>query len=104
MRQRLIKLLNDEINKPTQYTLQSIADHLIANGVIVPPFNIGDDLYYILDGEVLTDEKGVKGIAYYGGENFEIIGDFKKSEVPNTPWNYLSREEAEKTLKGGVEE
>lgn len=55
MRKRLIELILNaprkgvvygdiKLDKPVQ-TAQSIADHLLANGVIVPPCNVGDTVY-----------------------------------------------------------
>ena len=43
-RDRLIELL-DIIIQPGQKTLGEIADHLLANGVIVPPCKVGDTVY-----------------------------------------------------------
>lgn len=37
-RERLVGLLNNEINKPTQFTLESIADYLLANNVMALPY------------------------------------------------------------------
>jgi hypothetical protein len=61
MRDRLIKLLNKKydhfcdqcgINKDSHYT-ESLADYLLANGVIVPPCKVGDTVYEIVHGEIL---------------------------------------------------
>lgn len=46
MRDRLIELL-DIIIQPGEKTMGDIADHLLTNGVIVPPCKVGDKLYYI---------------------------------------------------------
>ena len=53
MRDRLIKLLNGKydhfcdqcgVNKDSRYT-DDLADHLLDNGVIVPPCKVGDTVY-----------------------------------------------------------
>ena len=46
MRDRLIELLNIII-QPGEKTLGDIADYFLANGVIVPPCKVGDDVYLI---------------------------------------------------------
>lgn len=46
MRDRLIELL-DIIIQPGEKTLGDIADHFIANGVILPPCKVGDKVYII---------------------------------------------------------
>ena len=57
MRDRLIELLMNSPKLPitvggrtngkTYQTAGNIADHLLANGVIVPPCRVGDTVYYI---------------------------------------------------------
>lgn len=55
MRDRLIELISDMENKllrsypytTDEYRIASIADHLIANGAIIPPCKVGDTLYDI---------------------------------------------------------
>ena len=48
-RERLIELLNNVGSKvtdvPTDGFIKHLADHLLANGVIVPPCKVGDVLY-----------------------------------------------------------
>ena len=44
-RDRLIELLTKEVARPKAYAL---ADHLLANGVIVPPCKVGQTVYYIV--------------------------------------------------------
>ena len=46
MRDRLVELL-EQAHKDGCFADISVADHLIANGVIVPPCNIGDVVYSI---------------------------------------------------------
>ena len=44
MRDRLIKLIKDIVHP---YFAETLADHLLANGVIVPPCKVGDTVYYL---------------------------------------------------------
>lgn len=101
-RDRLIELL-DIIIQPGQKTLGDIADHLIANGVIVPPCNVGDKVYfdtYLHGDSVGVQSHKVKNVKYVittepskGG-----IG----AEIPDYAFGktvFLTREEAEKALK-----
>lgn len=49
-RERLIELLNDK-TRPWNYLLcpeniRSLADYLLENGVILPPCNVGDTVYF----------------------------------------------------------
>ena len=83
--------------------IEHIADHLLANGVIVPPCKVGDVVFEIVDmknshkafdnfvwSDTIT-KIGVttKGILHEKGIDF---ADFGKTV-------FLSREEAEKALK-----
>lgn len=74
-----------------------IADHLLANGIIVPPCKVGDTVYYIHEGGYRVYEGKVTnfiyvantksfGIHYDGG--YGIFGRYV----------FLKREEAEKAL------
>lgn len=50
MRDRFVELMNDfyySIESLTREQIRQIADHLIENGVIVPPCEVGDTVYYI---------------------------------------------------------
>lgn len=67
MRDRLIELLNKKydhfcdqcgVNKDSHYT-ENLADHLLDNGVIVPPCKVGDTVYQICFGK-LTGQKIIK--------------------------------------------
>ena len=45
-RERLIELLKDGGVRDFPY-VNALADHLLANGVIVPPCKVGDTVYYL---------------------------------------------------------
>ena len=87
-----------------------IAEYLLANGVIVPPCKVGDTVYQVTRnfisefrvrfieistcGNLFLHTNLINGIVYTG----EI---FSKSEIGKTI--FLTKEEAEKALKGGAE-
>lgn len=96
-RERLVRRLN---NWGT-LEAESLADYLLANGVIVLPCKVGDTVYYITGighnlvkpakvKEIIIDENGIKDLYVQGdGYNFENSFDIF----------FLSREEAEEKLK-----
>lgn len=79
--------------------IESIADHLIANGVIVPPCKVGDIVYSI-------NRKALEG--HFEDNRYIVDGwsEYKVCEIPFslTLWEcgwkgiFLTREEAEKAL------
>ena len=124
MRDRLIELLEKgqpPFNPLNDVCIGKLADYLLANGVIVPPCKVGDVVYYInarfekqgrkkvrvefvekgmVDNMTIGD-KGVPQIEICNDENewtmFDSADDFSKTV-------FLTREEAEQALKGGVQE
>lgn len=104
-RERLIELLEDTLHEwesdVSVQTLTEIAEHLIENGVIVPPCKVGDTVYYITGighnlvkpakiKEIIIGEDGIKDLYVAGdGHNFENSFDIF----------FPTREEAEKALK-----
>ena len=104
-------MMNGRAQGRTYQTARNIADHLLANGVIVPPCKVGDTVYYlttvdtakelnvseIFDGVVQAigfDGKDIwisvrytNGLFYYHSAK-----DFSKTV-------FLTREEAEKALE-----
>ena len=111
MRERLIELLKEaddatevhDCDYPTyEKTMQafytSIADHLLANGVIVPPCAVGDTVYgVVLLPMMFGDMKEEYAIleTKFSLNNLKDFGE----------WAFLTREEAEAKLeeKGGIE-
>lgn len=125
MRDRLIELLK-QVNfdfgeecvaccedgyKCTPMLEDFFADHLLANGVIVPPCKIGDKLYdateffsdtyapeiYELQDNVMTIEKGRNGEYLFTYDGMYVYPE----EIGKTV--FLTREEAEAKLKGEQE-
>lgn len=118
MRDRLIELLTECCGKNLNIThllgfeQLIIADHLLDNGVIVPPCKVGDIVYkvydiesvhrQILELEVLMIEVGIQRKVCLKTTkkhryNFDkaTFEDFGKTV-------FTSREDAEKALRGGV--
>ena len=105
VRDRLIEILQDTLHEwecdVSIKTLTEIAEHLIENGVICLPCNVGDKVWYItgignnlikpaIVKEIIIDGKGIKDLYVCGdGYNFENPFDIF----------YLTREEAEKALE-----
>lgn len=46
-KERLVQLIIDSVNGCARNWAEVIADHLLANGVIVPPCKVGDDVWVI---------------------------------------------------------
>ena len=125
MRDKLIRLLSDANeeckhskscencsghNKGSMCMDYHDADYLLANGVIVPPVKIGQELWDIHRNKPRRWEAIYLG---YNGKEWHIhvywwrdIHNFKTLSVAypfiDGKW-YLSKEEAESTLKGGSE-
>ena len=101
-RDRLIELLNIII-QPGQKTLGDIADYLIANGVILPPFEIGTKVYVITsqtsNGKNLYIFEDIISHYHIGG-NCIVMGF--DNHLGEYSWNwdkvFLTKEEAEKAL------
>ena len=107
MRERLIDLIYESLHDTcrecsAQNCTDELADHLLANGVIVPPCKVGDTLYYIPFGSTVTKweirsiEIMQDDIVFHCGRTF-----FLKYDIGKTV--FLTKEEAEKALKGGAE-
>jgi hypothetical protein len=52
MRDRLIELIQNAVNGCARHWAEIIADHLLSNGVIVPPCKVGDTVYVISETRV----------------------------------------------------
>lgn len=124
MRDRLIGLLDkvqecgmdrpkDEERYPTLYpSNEQVADHLLANGVIVPPCKVGDMVYIVVNPySFLPLKKAMEGevvsIYLHGhGLFLRVLFDTKKINGCadyNLNWRlgkdlFLTRAEAEKAL------
>ena len=103
MKDRLLDMLYDVQDA----RIDTIADHLLENGVIVPPCKVGQILYVIEAG--LINEAKVKEYKYCSNSNngvhWHIVFEelFAMSEAHIGKSVFYTREEAEQTLKGGAE-
>lgn len=103
MRDRLIELLQKVRfdNSEKEATIEEqIADHLINNGVIIPPCKVGDRVYEIVcddpffeDSILRVVESTVCEFVIYTTEEMHNMKSVGKTY-------FLSREEAEKKLEG----
>ena len=115
MRDRLIELIGEAkaieaSGIDCKVTYEYIADHLLANGVIVPPCKVGDTVFVPTGDEEQSwiDEYKVKYF-YCSSKDINRIyiecgtmgKNFKPKYIGKTV--FFTREEAEKTLKGEIE-
>ena len=123
MRDRLIELINEAEYESLKYEMANkiypfddyksrsefVADHLLANGVIVPPCKVGDSCYPLWHfGNKPIVERKISRITY-SARNI-IIGYYENDGQYRPPLRtrvlgediFLTKEEAEKALKKGV--
>lgn len=112
MRERLIELIRSSVDGCAKHWAEVIADHLIANGVIVPPCKVGDTVWYELYGQI---ESAVvySCVGNLTGGGLKITdANAKSADGVEVDFNgkclgknvFLTREEAEQALKGGEQE
>lgn len=121
-RERLVELLKDNQGDSTYYmtdeAVQSVSDVLLENGVVVLPCKVGDTVYIVhntaesieLDCletciyETVIDSIHISGIVEYHMFYKKIIHPdcdfFSDKDIGKTV--FLTKEEAEKALKGGI--
>ncbi len=102
MKDRLIDLLIKWGNEGNDGVMaESVADHLLKNGVIVPPCNIGDVVYRIVDDiEPHITKDYVARIVNYGTEWAVVL--ISDRYIPFSDFGktvFLTKEEAEQALK-----
>ena len=98
-REKLIEILQ---NAPRRYmSCDEYADYLLANGVIVPPCKVGDDIWWVDEekDDIACEKGGIKAVVY-NGKTFEVLTEAGVEQI-GTKYCNLSREEAEAVLKGG---
>jgi hypothetical protein len=103
MRDRLIELLDEcrGIEGVGMELIEKKADHLLANGVIVPPCKVGDTVYRVAKHrgvwEVLPRE--VVSITHRLDHLYRLVWEiFSTAEDRLGKTVFLTREEAEKAL------
>ena len=104
-RERLVELIVDAVGGNAKHRLwgEVIADHLLANGVIVPPCKVGDTVYLPIKtdwGTVENYEIVEVGRDRYG-KYFRVYDEEQEKtyleEIGKTV--FLTKEEAEEKLK-----
>ena len=119
MRDRLIELIQKSVGGCARNWAEIIADHLLANGVIVPPCKVGDLVYMPWEwngrkGVACLKVTSLSNILDFGwscGTDFNTDDDGYAEKYNCGRFNvddfgkivFLSREEAEKALKEGAE-
>lgn len=118
MRERVIKLIQSSVDGCARHWAEVIADHLLANGVIVPPCRVGDTVYSYLhrwreeDGifpyqitniTITQNKKGewtkkYRAMRLIEGKTIDWQLNFSFDEIGKTV--FFTREDAEKALKG----
>lgn len=114
MKETLIELIQNAVGGCARNWAEVIADHLIANGVIVPPVKVGQTVYKISRNKVKGCEVVFVGLSadekcsYFNFVENYADGTFYKAH--SMGFNaigkivFLTREAAEAALqKGGVE-
>ena len=118
MRDRLIELIQasgcvqtwdyhtDDFKKPNP--IYELADHLLANGVIVPPVKVGQTVWF---NTFKQNASVCVGVQPHKVDRIEVTlicdsDDRVETRIPD--WRigktvFLSREDAERALKGGAE-
>lgn len=113
MRDRLIGLIMNAPKLPitiggraqgkTYQTAGNIADHLLANGVIVPPVRVGGNMYTLNRGRVKEWKVCFCGLNSQGELKFHLADEGFKTLIE--VWDFgigktvfLTREEAEQAL------
>ena len=107
-RDRLIKLLSIAVGdcNLTDPEIKIVANYLIANGIIVPPCEVGDTVYALYNGKVLKanifsmkiETEDDKYVYMLKLKIFDHFFQFKTFLLGKTV--FLTREEAEKALEG----
>lgn len=113
MKDRLIKLLESAEsavywNSEDKSFIEKIADHLLANGVIVPPVKVGQTVYRIVGEKVF--ESTITAIVSYGDgfrfniDRYHLFNEKQISYGNNDGRNiydmlFLTREEADRARK-----
>jgi hypothetical protein len=113
-RERLIELLNGVLSTEDDTPTETVADYLLANGVIVPPCKVGDWIWYIRNDKVnkAKIEESVYSASKHGyfsdDWRFHAYNFSKKEEI--TFWKdnigktvFLTKSQAEEALKNEQE-
>lgn len=116
MRDSLIEKVNRILKANFEYVPLSaainVADDLLENGVIAPPCNVGDEVYFVYSIDENCEDYIDKGKVYAISQNENTLWfsvrylsglryDHPSRDFGKTV--FLTKQGAEKALKGGVE-
>ena len=96
-RERLIELLRKSGASFENALPEEIADHLLANGVIVPPFKFGSTIWIIRNREIYPHKIDHLVISEFGMYSTGISLKWCVGKLGKTV--FLTKEEAEEKLK-----
>lgn len=82
---------------------ERIADHLLANGVIVPPCKIGDDIWWLSSENTVECQKNGISLVAWNGKQWLVGDDDGNVDPIGSEWCFLTKEDAEKALKERVQ-
>lgn len=103
-KERLVELIGNApigvngitlLDKHEPKVIEEVADYLLANGVIVPPCEVGSKVYWQNMGGKITEATVIKLLQARVDNGFEY--DIPFEEIGKTI--FLTREEAEKALE-----
>lgn len=109
MRDRLIEIIrkshcvdvwdywNDELKQPNP--IETLADHLIKNGVVVPPCKLGDKIYQT-DG-IRIYESTISEITFTAQKMICVTENIAFDETAIGKSIFLDKKEVQAKLKGG---
>lgn len=106
MRKKLIELLKadlgDEYNPMRNFKksiVEKVADNMLANGVVVLPYKIGDSAYFINLYNLFIRPCEIVGL-YFNGEDFTVCVKSNNCYFDlNSDDIYFTKEEAEAALE-----
>lgn len=108
MRDTLIELIDDFIHNVdlkhwySEELDEKLADHLLANGVIVPPCKVGDTLWFIKWYDEGNLHKPIsRKVIYFSFKDNDVVVHFKDGACDSHcigECAFLTKEEAEKAL------
>lgn len=107
MRDRLVELIQNSVNGCAKHWAEVIADHLLANGVIVPPCKVGQIVYVVRsqtsNGKNLyLRQERIDHYRIFNDRSFMCF-ESNRISVSSDAWSttvFPTKEEAEKALKG----
>ena len=105
-RERLVELIQASVNGCARNWAEVIADHLLANGVIVPPCKVGDTVYCVNKNEIVEcivreysiTSKGLDSLIISQKHKYTNCTFLHSKNLENLDKVKFTREEAEQAL------